>query len=89
MSNPRITWIKSPRRKLKFGISVLRYENRIRGECIHNGLDDGEQCDEERSGEQCDDVGQATKDELWTGSDTVTNQVLADFNSPGQRQPAC
>jgi len=84
-----MVWIRSPRRKLKFVISVLRYENRISGECIHNGLDDGEQRDEERSGEQCDDVGQATKDELKTGSDTEANKALVGFNLPKQRPPTC
>ena len=84
-----MTWIRSPSRKLKFGISILRHENLKNGEYIHNGLDNGETCGEEGSGEQCDDVGQGTEDELWTGSDTVANRALVEFNLPKRWQPAC
>ena len=84
-----MTWIRSPSRKLKFGISILRHEDFNDGEYIHNGLDNGETCGEERPGEQCDDVGQGTEDELSTGSDTEENRALVESNSPKRWQPAC
>ena len=58
---------------------------------IHNSLDDGEQCDKKASGEQHDDMGQSTQDELNGRNRLVIepNAVFAGPSLPGRFQPTC